>query len=131
MKRLTVFAMAILTVAFLSLPAFAANQIENKSLSSDWSANGDVLQNPMLTNAEGSGAFPVLDNRESYNRDEILQNPLLTNAEGSGAFPTRNHVSDENYGIAPAWGDRDGGSKGMTTETYGAYQLPGVFENYN
>ena len=131
MKRLTVSAKAILAVVFFSLPAFAASQIENRNFSSDWSANRDVLQNPMLSDAEGSGAFPVQDKREVYNRGEMLQNPMLSNAEGSGAFPVRIHSSDENYGIAPTWGDRDGGSKGMATETYRAYQLPGVFENYN
>jgi hypothetical protein len=131
MKKLSVFSMAILAVALFSLPAFAVNQIERESSSSDFSASGDVLQNPILSNAEGSGAFPVLDNREAYNRGEMLQSPMLTNAEGSGAFPMRIHSSDENYGIAPTWGERDGGSKGMATETYRAYQLPGVFENYN
>jgi hypothetical protein len=47
MKRITFSLMAILTVASLSLPAFAANQ------------NVNVLQNPMLTDTAGIAAFPT------------------------------------------------------------------------
>jgi len=127
MKRITVSLMVILTVALLGLPAFAANQIERQGISSNWSASGDVVESPMLTNTEGAGAFPALENRGAFNRDERLQNPMLTDTEGSGAFPTRNHNVDENYGIAPAWGDRLGKTAEVRMEDP---RLQGVFENY-
>jgi hypothetical protein len=123
MKKITLSLLAILTVALLGLPAFAANQIQ----SSDWSANGGVLQNPTLTITEGSGAFPARDNREAYSRGEMLDNPVLTITEGAGAFPTRNHSVDENYGISPAWGDRKGNIAEVRMENP---TLQGVFENY-
>ena len=127
MKRITVSLLAILTVALLGLPAFAANQIERQGISSNWSASGDVVENPMLTNTEGAGAFPALENRGAFNRGERLENPMLTDTEGSGAFPTRNHNVNENYGIAPAWGDRKGNTAEVRLEDP---RLQGAFENY-
>ena len=37
----------------------------------------------------------------------ILINPTLVGGDGSGAFQS-NQNSDEHYGLAPAWGDREG-----------------------
>jgi hypothetical protein len=127
MKRITVSLMAILAVALLGSPAFAANQMERQSMSSNWSASGDVVQNPMLTDTEGAGAFPAQENRQAFNRGERLLNPMLTDTEGAGAFPMRNHSVDENYGIAPAWGDRQGSTAELKLEDP---RLQGVFENY-
>jgi hypothetical protein len=121
MKRITVSLMAILAVAFLNLPAFAANQF------------GNVAQNPMLIDTAGIAAYPTGNNssdRANIQRD-VVQNPMLIDTAGIAAYPTSNQSSDEHYGLAPAWGGREGDSSGLKTANYRAYELPGVNDNTN
>jgi hypothetical protein len=121
MKRLTLSLMAIFTVAFLSLPAFAVNQ------------SGDFMQNPMLFDTAGIAAYPTgnqsLDSADI--RRDIVQNPMLIDTAGIAAYPMRNQSSDEHYGIAPAWENREGNSGGMALGNYRAWELPGVNDNTN
>jgi hypothetical protein len=102
MKSIKISLYALVAVALLSFPAFAANQ---------------NLQNPTLIDSEGAGAFtsnrsvdehygiaPAWDTRRSVQVDR-MQNPTLIDSEGAGAF-TSNRSGDEHYGIAPAWEGR-------------------------
>jgi hypothetical protein len=130
MKRITLSLMAILTVSFLSLPAFAANQIENKSLSSNSSANIDIKLRQIVM--DPTGFYPNYptrnDSSDSSNiRRDVWQTPMLVDT--TGFYPTKNDSSDEHYGIAPAWEGRGGDPKGMVKETYRAWNLPGIYDN--
>jgi hypothetical protein len=121
MKRITFSLMAILTVASLNLPAFAANQ------------NVNVLQNPMLIDTAGIAAFSAgnqSSDRANIRRD-VVQNPMLVDTAGIAAFSTRNQRSDENYGLAPAWEGRESDSRGMKIDNQSAYVLPGINDNTN
>lgn len=121
MKKMTISLMTILAVAFLSLPAFAANQTKA------------VWQNPMLTDTTGIAAFPTgneSSGRANIQRD-VWQNPMLIDTTGIGAYPTINQGSDEHYGIAPAWEGREADSSGMKIKNYRAYELPGINDNTN
>ena len=135
MKTTTLSLIAALSVALLSTPAFAANQIERDS-------DGVRMQNPTLINTEGSGAFansvtrirtsdenygiaPTWDNREAAIRGDRLQNPSLIDTEGSGVF-TRNQGSEEHYGLAPSWENRKGNAAEMRMVSP---SLHGVFDN--
>jgi hypothetical protein len=121
MKKINVSLMAILTVAFLSWPAFAANQF------------GYDAQTPMLTDTAGLAAYPVGNQglvKADIQRD-VWQNPMLTDTAGLAAYPRINRSSDEQYGIAPAWEGREGDSNGMTNKNHLAYALPGINDNTN
>jgi hypothetical protein len=130
MKKLTLSLMAILTVACFSLSASAANQSGNKFLSSDWTSNGNVWQNPMLTDTAGLAAYPV--GNDSLDKGNLRQNvaiPLVMTP--TGFYPSKIQNADEHYGIAPAWDGRSGDSNGMKFGNYRAYELPGVNDNTN
>jgi hypothetical protein len=121
MKRITVSLMAILAVVFLSLPAFAANQL------------GNVVQNPTLADTAGIAAYPTgndSSDRSNIQRD-VVENPMLIDTAGIAAYPTSNQSSDEHYGLAPAWGGREGNTSGLKTGNYRAHELPGVHDNTN
>ncbi len=51
-------------------------------------------------------AFAATQNDADTNNRGILLNPTLVGGEGSGIFPAY-QSSDEHYGLAPAWGDRE------------------------
>ena len=137
MKRITVSLMAILTVAFLSLPAFAANQIERNSLSAEGDSNRIVTQNQTLVGGDGSAIFArnqgsdesyglplAWNDRKGSSLEMRIENPTLVGGDGSGVF-TGSQSSDENYGLAPAWNNKGNASeKRMENPT-----LQGIFDN--
>jgi hypothetical protein len=118
MKKLTVLSMAILAVALLSLPAFAANQIDENGMSAGTAAGGVIterqLHNLNVVNQDGR----IIGKIEAVNR-------------GSGAGSeitsvTIKGLDESHYGLAPAWEHRD--MKPEETRL-GNPTLSGVFDN--
>lgn len=71
----------------------------------------------------GTSAFAA--NQNDVGSRGILLNPTLAQGDGSGVFPS-NQISDEHYGLAPAWEDREGNAAEVRMENP---TLQGVFEN--
>ena len=118
MKKLTVLSMAILAVALLSLPAFAANQMDKSGMSSGTSAGGVITERQLhdlnVVNRDGQ----VIGKIEAVNRD--------SKAGGEIISVTFKGLDESHYGLAPAWENRDS----KTAETnLGNPTLSGVFDN--
>jgi hypothetical protein len=126
MKKITLSLLAILTVACLSLPAYAVDQNGNRSLPSDWTMNGNVWQNPMLVDTSGLAAYPT-GNDEANLRQAVVAIPLVITP--TGFYPSKVHIADEHYGLAPGWDGRAGDSSGMKLGNFRAYELPGINDN--
>jgi hypothetical protein len=118
MKKLTVLLMAILAVSLLSLPAFAANQMDKNGMSSGATAGGIITERQLhdlnVVNQDGQ----VIGKIEEVNRDSEAGSEITS--------VTFKGLDEGHYGLAPAWENRD--TKPEETRL-GNPTLSGVFDN--
>jgi hypothetical protein len=118
MKKLTVLFMAVIAVTLLSLPAFAANQMDRNGMSSGTAAGGVITDRQLhglnVVNQDGQ----VIGQIEAVNRDSNAGSKIIS--------VTFKGLDESHYGLAPAWKNRDTNTEEMRL---GNPSLSAIYDN--
>ena len=118
MKKLSISLLAVITVAVLSMSAFAANTMDKERMSSDKASNRVVMESQLrglsVLNQDGQ----VIGEIQTVNTD------AKTGKINSITFKG---LTEKHYGLAPSWEDRQGTTSEMRMVNP---SLRGVDENF-